>query len=57
MGLADVDLDLKDREQVPIRAEYNSNTFSRYTLNGSPLTNLTLASDLGVPYELQPRST
>ena len=33
---------------LPIRSKYNSNTFSRYTLNGSPLSNLTLASDLGV---------
>jgi len=28
--------------------ESNSNTFSRYTLNGSPLSNRTLASDVGV---------
>ena len=32
---------------LPIRSKYNSNTFSRYTLNGSPLSSLTLASDLG----------
>ena len=33
---------------LPIRAKSNSNTFSRYIHNGSPLSNLTLTSDLGV---------
>jgi len=42
----DLKITLKKYHFLPIRA--NSNTFSRYTLNGSPLSNLTLASDLGV---------
>ena len=33
---------------LPNRAKSNSNTSSRYTLNDSPLSNLTLTSDLGV---------
>jgi len=33
---------------LPIRAKSNSNTFSRYTLNGTLLSNVTLPSDLGV---------
>jgi len=33
---------------LPIRAKSNENTFSRNTLNGSPLSNFTLTSDLGV---------
>ena len=41
-------INLKKCHVLPICAKYNSNTFSRYTLNGSPLSNLTLAFDLGV---------
>jgi len=33
---------------LPIRAKSNSNTDSRYTLDGSPLSDLTLTFDLGV---------
>ena len=43
-----LEINLNKCHVLPIRAKSNSNTFSRYTLNGSPLSNLTLTSDLGV---------
>ena len=41
-----LEINLNKCHVLPIRAKSNSNTFGRYTLNGSSLSNLTLTSDL-----------
>ena len=46
--LGQLEITLNECHVLPIRAQSNSNTFSRYTLNGFPLSNLTLTSDFGV---------